>query len=59
MYRALIYFERAFDTLNRELIWRIVRGFGMPVKIVKLREKFYENLKFVLETNGDFSSPFI
>ena len=38
-------FEKAFDSLHRESLWRILRHYGIPEKIVKLIMSFYLNFK--------------
>ena len=38
-----IDFRKAFDSLDREVIWRILRKYGLPEKIINLIKLFYVN----------------
>ena len=38
-----IDFSKAFDSIHRESLWKIVRSYGVPDKLVKLIKAFYEN----------------
>ena len=37
-----IYFEKAFDSLHRLSLWKILRQYGIPGKFVRLIEELYE-----------------
>ena len=36
-------FQKAFDSLNRKCLWKILRYYGIPSKIVELIKSFYNN----------------
>ena len=36
LYLLLVYFEKAFDSLDREAMWRILRHYGTPDKIINM-----------------------
>ena len=38
-----IDFEKAFDSLHRESLWKILRKYGVPQEIVQIIRSFYEN----------------
>ena len=37
------YFENAFDSIDREIIWKILNYYGVPDKLVKMIITFYED----------------
>jgi hypothetical protein len=36
LYTVFIDFEKSFDTINREAMWKVVKRYGVPTQIVKL-----------------------
>ncbi|KAL5010020.1 hypothetical protein ScPMuIL_012325 [Solemya velum] len=40
-----IDFEKAFDSIHRESLWKILRHYGIPAKIVQLVRMFYTEFK--------------
>ena len=36
-------FEKAFDSIHRDSLWRILRADGIPVRIVQIIKRFYPN----------------
>jgi hypothetical protein len=38
-----IDFAKAFDSIHQESLWKIVRSYGVPDKIIKMIKVFYEN----------------
>ena len=45
LYIAFIDFEKAFDSLHRESLWKILRNYGIPSKIVNIIQALYENFE--------------
>ena len=44
-------FEKAFDSIHRESLWKILRHYGIPCKIVQLIKAFYTNFKCTVGTS--------
>ena len=42
LYVNFIDFEKAFDSISREVLWRLLRHYGMPVKVVTIIRALYE-----------------
>ena len=40
-----IDFQKAFDSIHRTTLWKILRSYGIPVKLVTIISKFYENFE--------------
>ena len=36
-------FEKAFDNIHRDSLWRILRVYGIPLRIVQIIKSFYHN----------------
>jgi len=43
MYATFIDFEKAFDSLHRETLWKILRNYGIPEKVVSIIRLLYMN----------------
>ena len=40
-----IDFQKAFDSIHRSTLWKILRSYGIPPKLVTIISKFYENFE--------------
>lgn len=58
LYIAFIDFTKAFDTVNRPLLFKILVKIGCPPKLVKLIELLYANVKAQLIIDGELSKLF-
>ena len=47
-----IDFKKAFDSVHRESLWKILRAYGIPLKIVNLIGKFYEHFECSIILNN-------
>ena len=43
LYINLVDFEKAFDSIHRDSLWRILRMYGIPQQMVLLIKSFYVN----------------
>jgi hypothetical protein len=43
LYINFVDFEKAFDSIHRESLWRILRAYGVPQEIVLVIKSFYTN----------------
>ena len=54
MYLLFIYFEKAFDSIDRDTLWKILNYYGIPDKLVKMIMALYEDSECCVRTeNGD------
>eukprot|EP01036_Dinobryon_divergens_P034126 gene34126-44094_t len=53
--RAYIDLTKAYDKVNREVLWTILRRLGIPEEIVLMIVAFHEASKAVLLLNGELS----
>ena len=45
LYVNFVDFEKAFDSVHRESLWKILRHYGIPAKLVQLIKSFYQNFR--------------
>lgn len=50
---SFIDFEKAFDRVNRVQMWKILRLYGIRLKIINFIKLFYEDYKANLEHSGE------
>ena len=51
-------FEKAFDSLDRDSMWEIMRSYGIPEKIINMIKLFYNNYRCCVLHNGTQSTWF-
>ncbi len=50
--------QKAYDSVNRELLWKICRHYGVTEKIVKLLQLIHKNTRAKVRINGELSDSF-
>lgn len=55
---TFVDFKKAFDSVNREAMFNIMRGYRIPERLVKATKKMYDNSKAVVSINGKNSNSF-
>ena len=58
LYIAFIDFTKAFDTVNRQLLFSILKKIGCPTKLINLIKLLYTNVKARLIVDGELSKFF-
>ncbi len=58
LYLVFVDLTKAFDTANRQGLWKILRRFGCPEKLTNLIASFHTGMQARLQENGDMSEPF-
>ena len=58
LYMAFFDLTKAFDTVNREALWRILSIYGCPSKFIKILRLLHDDMEAVVRINGTTSSPF-
>ena len=51
-------FRKAFDSFHRESLWRIMKYYGIPSKIINLVKMSYKNFRCAVEHEGKLSEWF-
>ena len=58
LYTNFIDFEKAFDSVDRNVIWQLMGYYGVPPKFIKLIQELYEASSCQVIHNGKLSEPF-
>ena len=57
LYINFIDFEKAFDSISRDVLWRLLRHYGLPDKIVTIIRVLYEGFSAQVVHNGQKTQP--
>ena len=55
LYMVFIDLTKAFDTVNRTALWKILKKLGIPDNMIKVIISFHEGMKASVVSNGDSS----
>ena len=58
LYVAFVDFEKAFDSVDRESLWKIMSSYGIPPKIIKMIQILYEDNEYAVLDEGEESEWF-
>ena len=58
LYIAFIDLQKAFDTVNRELLWTLLEKFGTPPKFLTILRKLHDGMTATVLASGERSEPF-
>ena len=57
-YANFIDFEKAFDSIHRDSLWKILRYYGIPSKLVNVTEMLYSDFKSQVVCNTALTDAF-
>ena len=55
---AFIDLTKAFDTIDRDMLWDVMRKFGCPRKFVAIVKAFHTNMKASVVIGGNETETF-
>ena len=58
LYIIFVDYERAFDSLDRETLWKILRHYGVPMKLVNMIKNSYEGMSCRVIHDGQLTKNF-
>lgn len=58
LYLNFVEFEKVFDSIHRESLWKIMKKYGVSDKTVKMIKLFYDNFQCAVEVNGEICAWF-
>ena len=58
LYMTFVDLTKAFDTVSREGLWKLMAKFGCPAKFIAMVQQFHDGMLARVQTAGEFSNPF-
>ena len=58
LYMVFIDIKKAYDTVNREMLWNIMHKFGCPDKFISIVRAFHDGMKASVSVGGNETAPF-
>ncbi|KAL5246977.1 hypothetical protein ACHWQZ_G018993 [Mnemiopsis leidyi] len=58
LYINFIDFKAAFDSINRDFIWKAFENYGLPDKYIKIFQAFFKNTESAVRVNGELTRWF-
>ena len=58
LFSTYVDLTKAFDTVGREGLWKIMAKYGCPRKFIVLVRQFHEGMQARVQDSGEFSDPF-
>ena len=59
MYFHFVDFEKAFDSVHRDSLWRIVKAYGFPDKLIGLVKALYDGFTCAVIDEGEVTERFL
>jgi hypothetical protein len=53
-----IDFEKAFDSIDHQVLWTILKHYGIPQKIISIIQQFYDGFSCQIIHDGNLTKPF-
>ena len=58
LYMTFVELTKAFDTVIREGLWKIMAKFGCPTKFIAMVRQFHDGMLARVQNDDEFSDPF-
>ena len=58
LYLAFIDISKAYDSIQRSLIWLALKKIGLPPKLIKMIQVIYQSIECRVRIEGKDSDPF-
>ena len=58
LYSVFVDFQKAFDSIDRETIRKLMQHYGFPPKFITIIQQLYENAKCQVTHEGKLTEPF-
>ena len=58
LFATFVDLSKAFDTVNREALWRVLSRYGCPEKFLKMLKMLHESMQGRLLADGELTEPF-
>ena len=54
LYTTFIDLTKAFDTVSREGLWKMITKFGFLAKVIAMVRQFYDSMLARVQNDGEF-----
>ena len=58
IYTVFVDFQKAFDSLDREVLWQLMRHYGIPEKYISIIKNTYTGMQSKIIHEGQLTEPF-
>ena len=58
LYMAFVDLTKAFDTVSRDGLWKIMAKLGCPPRFIAMVRQFHDRMQARVQNDGEFSEPF-
>ena len=58
LYMTFVDLTKAFDTVSRDGLWKIMAKFGCPPRFIAMVRQFHDGMHARVQNDGEFSEPF-
>ena len=58
LYSVFVDFQKVFDSIDRETIWKLMQHYGFPPKFITVIQQLYENVTCQVIHEGKLTEPF-
>ena len=58
LYMTFVDLTKAFDTVSRDGLWKIMAKFGCPPRFIAMVWQFHGGMQARVQNDGEFSEPF-
>ena len=59
LYTTFVDLTKAFDSVNRDGLWKILAKYGLPEKFISIVQQFHDGMRAHVQDNGDTSEAFV
>ena len=58
LYLTFVDLTKAFDTVSRDGLWKIMAKFGCPPRYIEMVRQFHDGMQARVQNDGEYSEPF-
>ena len=58
LYMTFVDLTKAFDTVSRDGLWKIIAKFGYPSRYIAMVRQFHDGMQARVQNDGEYSEPF-
>ena len=58
LYMTFVNLAKAFDTVSRDGLWKIMTKFGCPPRYIAMVRQIHDSMQARVQNDGEYSEPF-